>query len=87
MKIMTTKEWQQALEVMNQFNSFSYIMAGIDLEHFFGKGNEYSSQFFKLHDDLVQMKNELLEQMEKECPEAYQIWACDVGNDKNDEEN
>lgn len=68
---MTTKEWKEALKLINCFDSISYTLAGILFEHYFGKGNKYSAQLFKLHDDLIHMKGEFHDQLKRECPDVF----------------
>lgn len=75
------KEWKEALKLINCFDSIGYTLAGILFESYFGKGNKYSAQLFKLHDDLIHMKGEFRDQLKRECPDVFLADLFDGGDD------
>lgn len=77
---MTTEEWR---DVADKLHFFDFTLAAVDLDKYYGEGNEYSKRLLEVSDQVVKIKLDLMAQLMKEHPdeEAFKLMFPDDEED------
>lgn len=80
---MTTEEWR---DVADKLHFFDLTLAAVDLDKYYGEGNEYSKRLIDISEQVVNVKLDLLAQLRKEHPdeEAFKTMFPDDEEASND---
>ena len=77
---MTIEEWR---DVADKLHFFDLTLAAVDLDKYYGEGNEYSKRLLEVSDQVVHIKLDLMAQLMKEHPEeeAFKVMFPDDEED------
>lgn len=67
---MTIEEWR---DVADKLRAFDLTMAAIDLDKYYGEGNEYSKRLIDISEEVINVKLDLIAQLIKEHPNEEEI--------------
>lgn len=69
---MTIEEWR---DVADKLHFFDLTLAAVDLDKYYGEGNEYSKRLIDISEQIVNVKLDLMAQLMKELPdeEAFKL--------------
>lgn len=77
---MTIDEWR---DLADKLHFFDFTLAAVDLDKYYGEGNEYSKRLLEVSDQVVHIKLDLMAQLMKEHPdeEAFKFMFPDDEED------
>lgn len=86
---MTTEEWR---DVTDKIHAFDLTLAAVDLDKYYGEGNEYSKRLIAASNQVIHIKVDLMSQLVKEHPDVdvFKLMFPDEDSDesvKMDEDN
>lgn len=80
---MTIEEWR---DVADKLHASDFTLAAVDLDKYYGEGNEYSKRLLEVSDQVIKIKLDLMAQLMKEHPdeEAFKVMFPDDEEENND---
>ncbi|GHN50821.1 hypothetical protein [Lactobacillus delbrueckii] len=86
---MTIEEWR---DVADKIHAFDLTLAAVDLDKYYGEGNEYSKRLIAASNQAIHIKADLMSQLVKEHPDVdvFKLMFPDEDSDesvKMDEDN
>ncbi|CCK86437.1 Protein of unknown function [Lactobacillus equicursoris DSM 19284 = JCM 14600 = CIP 110162] len=78
---MTIEEWR---DVADKLHFFDFTLAAVELDKYYGEGNEFSKRLLEVSDQVVKIKLDLMAQLIKEHPdeEAFKTMFPDDEEDE-----
>ena len=69
---MTIEEWR---DVADKLHAFDFTLAAVDLDKYYGEGNEYSKRLLDVSKQVINIKRDLMAQLNKEHPDkdAFEV--------------
>lgn len=74
---------EECCDVVAKLHAFDFTLAAVDLDKYYGEGNEYSKRLLEVSDQVVHIKLDLMAQLMKEHPdeEAFKLMFPDNEED------
>lgn len=69
---MTIEEWR---DVADKLHAYDLTLAAVDLDKYYGEGNEYSKRLLDVSRQVINIKLDLMVQLNKEHPDkdAFEV--------------
>lgn len=69
---MTIEEWR---DVADKLHAYDLTLAAVDLDKYYGEGNEYSKRLLDVSKQVINIKLDLMVQLNKEHPDkdAFEV--------------
>lgn len=67
---MTIEEWR---DVADKLRACDLTLAAVDLDKYYGEGNEYSKRLLDISEEVINVKLDLIAQLIKEHPNEEEI--------------
>lgn len=77
---MTIEEWRN---VADKLHAFDFTLAAVDLDKYYGEGNEYSKRLLDVSKQVINIKLDLMAQLIKEHPDEEAFKAMFPEEDLN----
>ena len=81
---MTIEEWR---DVADKLRAFHLTMAAVDLDKYYGEGNEYSKRLIDISREIIEVKLDLIAQLIKEHPDEEEIKLMFPDDEEEDNDN